>query len=351
MNGNILLSICIPTYNRPKEFSRMLDGLLRDWMSLDQSYRERVEILVRDDSDSLETQNIFNEKVANINLNHQYFKGEKIGVDAASIFTIEKSKGQFIWWCSDDDEIQNNALSNILKILESDPEINYVWLNFDFQTKGRTAVRRQDGLFADNNEILTTLGTNIGLITTHVFRRSLALESLPLARKHIVGFSFACLVPIFYTISRPGKYYFAAGPYLLCHPTTREEVVQITTKTGVIKNEAFNVYGVDFYNIVHEFDPYFSKQAIRRLLSTNFASLWRGMVVGWIGGWDTPNGKLGRMFKLYWSYPEFWLAFSIFILPLSFNKKLYGAYKLFFHERKFLGFSQIVKKCSWSNNE
>jgi len=75
---------------------------------------------------------------------------------------------------------------------------------------------------------------------------------------------------------------------------------------------------------------------VRKVIKKSFASLWRGMLVGWIGGWDTPKGKRWRMFKLYWSYPECWIALPIMLMPLWVNRGLYRVYKIFFSHRKFV---------------
>lgn len=340
MANQPLLSICIPTYNRPKEFERMFKGVLAQ---LTPDMEKDIEIFVRDDSSNLDTKNVFDRLTAARNLNVQYIKGEKIGLDAANLFSIENAKGTYLWWFSDDDEMQDNAIASIVEILKKYPELTYIWVNFDHIHRGNPAVHRMDGFFKDHNDVLISLGVNIGLVTTHVFKREIALGAVEKTKKHIVGFSFAGLVPILHVLSQPGRFYFANGPYILCHPTTQEEIIQITTKTGQIKNEGFNVYGVDFYNIIKEFEGSFSKYAIRRILSVNFASLWRGMLVGWIGGWDTPSGKRWKMFKLYWSYPEFWIAMPTFLMPLWINRALYRVYKLFFHERKFIFFEKLKK--------
>jgi len=42
------------------------------------------------------------------------------------------------------------------------------------------------------------------------------------------------------------------------------------------------------------------------------------------------------MFKLYWSYPECWIALPIMLMPLWVNRGLYRVYKIFFSHRKFV---------------
>jgi len=323
-----LLSVCIPTYNRPKDFERMLHGLI-------QQLTNEVEVVVRDDSPNLDTKEIFDRLLLGREINHKYFKGDKIGLDAANLYLIEKATGKYIWWFSDDDEMLPGAIARVLELIKAHSGISFIWANFAYDQENSLAVNREDGFFKDGNDVLITLGTNIGLLSTLIFSRAGALPTLNRAKKHVVGFSFAGLVPIFHILSGHGEFYFLRGPYIQCHPTTNQEIKQLTTKGGVIKNEGFNVYGVDFYNIVMEFEGGFDKRAVKKMLATNFGALWRGMLVGWIGGWDTPRGKLWKMFRLYWSFPEFWIALPAFLMPLWVNKWLYKLYKVFFRHRKF----------------
>jgi len=93
---------------------------------------------------------------------------------------------------------------------------------------------------------------------------------------------------------------------------------------------------VGFANLLWEFEGTFSRKAIRKTIKGSFGQTWRGMLVGWIGGWDTPKGKRWRMFKLFWSYPECWIALPIMLMPLWINKGLFRIYKVFFSHRKFV---------------
>jgi glycosyltransferase involved in cell wall biosynthesis len=324
-----VLSINIPTYNRPKEFERMLAGLLPQLTA-------ETEIVVRDDSSNLESKEMFERLVGPTGIRYQYFKGEKIGLDAAAIFMLEKSEGTFIWTLSDDDVLLEGAISEVLRLIKSNDRLNLIWANYDTEAAGLAIKNRASGYFKDKNEALEVIGPNIGLISTQIYRRKIGIRGIPAAKKYLRGSSFVSTCIYLSVMAGDGESYFLAGPYLYAIPTTIEEIKTITTKTGKIVNEAFDVFGLDFYKVVREFDGKFKRKSIKKMLVKNFSHVWRGMLVAWVGGWDTPSGKRWRMFKYFWDFPEYWIAMPLFLLPLSVNKALYRVYKIFFSHRKFV---------------
>lgn len=295
-----------------------------------------VEVVIRDDSSNSITQEIVKRKLESCGVTLQYFKGEKIGLDLANLFLLEKARGKYIWWFSDDDELASGAIAHVLELVKKHPEIDFMWANFAYGEDRKLAVSfPEERFFRDRNEIFELVGHKIGLLSTLILKREKGLPFLELGRKQSTGFGFAALVPVFGVLANSEKSFFLRGPYVFNHPTTIEEIKEIATRTGEIKNDAFDVYGVNFYQIVMLFRNKFKRRSVRKLLGSNFGCVWRGMLVGWVGGWDTPKGKRWRMFKLYWSYPEFWLAIVLLLLPLPINKFLYKIYKLFFEQRKF----------------
>ncbi|MDP1689114.1 MAG: hypothetical protein Q8L47_03215, partial [bacterium] len=234
------------------------------------------------------------------------------------------------------DEILPGAINHVLELVKKYPEIDYMWVDFAHGEDRKLAIPfPEERFFRDRDEVLEILGPNIGLLSTMFIKRSKGMPFLDLGRKNAIGFAFAVLVPILGTLTGDGKFFFLRGPYVFNHPTTIDEIKEITTRTGSIKNDGFDIYGVNFYQIVSLFKSKFKKQSMKKFLSDNFAAVWRGMLVGYVGGWDTPNGKRWRMFKLYWSYPEFYLAIPFLLLPASVDRLLYKIYKLFFSHRHF----------------
>jgi abequosyltransferase len=330
-----LLSLCIPTYNRPHEFRRLAECLcLQDRI-------HEIELVIRDDSSNYDTFKVVNEILIPAGIDVRYSRGEKIGVDSANLLLIETAVGKYVWSFSDDDEMRPGALAHVIGLLESDCDIRYIWANFDYQTDGRSVVDTACRYFASADDVINTLGVNIGLISTHVFHRTTALQVIELARQNLYGFGFAGLIPIFHIITSPGRSYLLGKSYILCNPTTQEEIKVIVNRNGNIDNKGFEVYGVHFSRVVCLFKGRFSNMAVSKLLSKNFASLWRGMLVGWVGGWDSPDGKRLKMLKIYWNFPECWVALPIFCLPLPIVKIFYQIYKIFFTHRKFILWDKI----------
>jgi glycosyltransferase involved in cell wall biosynthesis len=329
------LSICIPTYNRPETFERLLKELLPQ---LD----NRVEIVVRDDSSNEASKTLFNQLINGTGIAFRYFRGEKIGLDAANLFLLEKAQGKFVWWFSDDDVLLKGGVQAVLELVEKNESLNFIWANFSFESIENIAVDKVDGPFYDKNDVLESLGKNIGLLSTYIVRTSEAQKGIPYAQKHVHGFSFASTAVVLWVIAQAGMLYFLRGPYILCHPTKIEEIKAITRDgQGIVKNEGFKTYGIYFYDVINGLSDKFSARAIRKILTINFAALWRGMLVGWVGGWDTPEGKRLTMLRLYWSFPECWIAIPLFCLPRSIVTLLYKIYKIFFSHRRFVFFKRF----------
>lgn len=327
-HDEIWLSICIPTYNRPLQLERMLKKLTPQLSA-------GIEVVIRDDSETEETKAVVETLLSNESARYRYFHGPRIGVDSAAIFLLEKSIGKYVWWFSDDDEIAPDAIKGIKEII-STSDYDAIWTNFTYDQSGSLAVDRSSGPFDSPDEALKVLGTNVGLISTQIISREAGVAAIDFAKKHIHGFSFASTAIFLKSLAAKGGGYFYRGPAIKCNPNEVDEIIKITSKNGVIKNDGFKVYGEYFRNLIADLPSGYSKSAKRTAISINFSALWRGMLVGWIGGWDTPKGKRLKMLKLYWSYPECWLALPLFCMPRTIVTAFYKVYKIFYSHRKFI---------------
>ena len=84
--NSIQLSICIPTYNRPDQLSRMLKTMLPQ-------LKRNVELVVRDDSENDLTEHVVRQQLSNSKIRWRYIRGKKNGVDEAALSLISAATG------------------------------------------------------------------------------------------------------------------------------------------------------------------------------------------------------------------------------------------------------------------
>jgi abequosyltransferase len=319
--NDILLSICILSYNQAPEMERLLN-------SLASQVSDEVEVIIRDDSTNNETE-LLVERFSRV-FPIRYFHGEKEGIDRTVIFLTNEAKGEFVWWLGDDDVLPG-GVATVLDVIKQVPDVVFIWANYRLVNDIKLAIDLQGSRsFKSKNELLELGGAALGFVSATVFKRKMALTGID-GSKRYAGSLFSNLYLVLHVISQPGEYYYIHGPVVICYPTTVEEIRAIVTKNSgsEIINAGFEVYGITFSNIVREFTGAFSAAAIRRTIRRTFGQAWRGMLVGWVGGWDTPKGKRVKMLKYFWTFPECWIALGCFLVPLSVNKLLYRIYKAF----------------------
>lgn len=103
-----LLSISIPTYNRPEKIKTLYQTFLSRAL---QEYGSQIEIVVCDNSDDEKAclnQSILGPKV------HYYKNKVNLGFDGNLIQCAKFAKGQFIWFISDDDLILWNGFRSLM---------------------------------------------------------------------------------------------------------------------------------------------------------------------------------------------------------------------------------------------
>lgn len=110
----VKLSICIPTYNRAKFLSELLDSIINQ---LDDITRDKVEIVISDNSSEDNTSEVVSEYKKRFN-NIVYFKWEKnMGADRNYLKVVELARGDYCWLMGSDDVILDGIVSKIFNDL------------------------------------------------------------------------------------------------------------------------------------------------------------------------------------------------------------------------------------------
>jgi glycosyltransferase involved in cell wall biosynthesis len=174
MNENILLSIVIPTFNRAKILSNSLNNLIFDICEL--SAYQKVEVIISDNCSTDETNIIINSLISdNSRLIIKYNKNvENLGFDRNCIVGASLSNGKFIWFLSDDDIIKPGGLKYILKAIENNYEIKFIYLNYTLKTPGwleACPLYLDHDMIVGCNELIITTKLNFSCVTSCVFER------------------------------------------------------------------------------------------------------------------------------------------------------------------------------------
>ena len=111
-----LLTIGITSYKRVQELKRCIN-------SISTKFVEDIEILVSEDKSplSIEIGEMVNELASNSKYNIRFSTNAvNLGYDGNLGAIIEKSKGKFIFFMSDDDALYENCLDFIIPVLKED---------------------------------------------------------------------------------------------------------------------------------------------------------------------------------------------------------------------------------------
>lgn len=310
----MLISICIPTYNQPENLRRALLGI-------EKQITKEVEVVVRDDSTNDETQKIAEAFSKRFPIN--YIRGKKEGLDVAIISLTEEASGMYVWWIGDD-AIEEGAVARVVALIQQYPELDFICLN-NREKSAKEPVLHLGGdkFFKDNNEVLEQVVDLLGFISITIFKRARALSGIVGAEKWI-GSAFVNLYLVLHVLSQGGKAYFISHPYVVSDPRAPEKPAWY---------DGFTVFAVNLYYIVQEFKDKFDRRAIKNMLADNLDGILKGILVyrakGYEHGLGSRSPKLPILAKLYWSYPGFWYAFPLLLIPRNIIKIMYGWYKKF----------------------
>ncbi|MDD6598121.1 glycosyltransferase [Anaerovibrio sp.] len=136
-----LVSIMIPTYNRPQLFEKTLQSALA------QTY-PNVEILVTDNSTNEETRLLMEKYVEDGRV--KYFRNREAGCKADNFRPFEKmAKGEYLQWCMDDDILHRDKLWVMAQALRDNPDVALV-------SSQRTFIDMDGNLLSDDGGRIIT---------------------------------------------------------------------------------------------------------------------------------------------------------------------------------------------------
>lgn len=312
-----LISICVPTYNQPREIERFLKSILKQ-------ITPDIEIIIYDDSQNEQTKNIVQKYSGNISL--RYYRGEKRGVDPVLISLVEKARGKYIWWFGDD-MLADGALKHIVNTLRTNPDTSLMVINSkDLDTGVIAFDLGEDKFFRDKNQVIEEIADGLGYISAVIFEREKILPVLGEVRNRI-GTAWVSLYSILHVLSLSEKIYYVGEPYVLGNAKSPDRPSWY---------DPFWTFTRNIYQIVMTFRGKFKRKSLRKMLNRSFSSVWKGVVVARARGYETGLGSRSitivsflKLFPLYWNFLQYWIALPFIILPRGLARVLYKFYKKF----------------------
>jgi glycosyltransferase involved in cell wall biosynthesis len=119
-----ILSICIPTYERPLQ----LENLLK---SIELAYKEHeisLEICISDSSADDRSESIVSVFGKTLNIKYQKNK-DAFGYAGNFRNCVNLATGKFVWLIGDDDLVLKGAFENIKSLFLSNPEVTFYYIN------------------------------------------------------------------------------------------------------------------------------------------------------------------------------------------------------------------------------
>ncbi|MDQ7083788.1 MAG: glycosyltransferase family 2 protein [Sulfurovum sp.] len=172
--NNKLVSICIPSYNRPKELYRLLE-------SIDSQQIDKIEIIICEDK-SLhreEITKVVHHFMSESTYEVKYFENNSnLGYDKNLKELISKANGNFVVFMGDDDTFIPQVLDKLISFLEDHTNIGYVLKSHQYIFKdGRIEKFR----YFDSNQLFSKGEETY----VQLFRKSVFLSGFIINRHYI----------------------------------------------------------------------------------------------------------------------------------------------------------------------
>jgi abequosyltransferase len=119
-----LLTIAIPTYNRPDDLDRSLSSVLPQV----KKFEQYVEFLISDNASTKDNASVVR-KYQQLGYNINYIIQEKnLGMDGNFTFIYDYASTKYVWMLSDDDLLIDNGVEIIIDFLSASKEIGVLYL-------------------------------------------------------------------------------------------------------------------------------------------------------------------------------------------------------------------------------
>jgi glycosyltransferase involved in cell wall biosynthesis len=291
----VLISICIPTFNRARYLSEAIENLLPQ-------LAPDIELLVYDTGSTDGTRELmgrFRDRYPGIRF---FFLDTRRGFDETALLLLEQCRGEYVWLFGSDDLLKEGAIEAVRqRILRSPVRPSFLYLNHEvIGHDGKLLIpsnlgRKRDREFLDGRQCVAWLGLFLGYISACVFRRDPALSLT--SAKEFDGSLWMGLHLNLLSLSKGGPALYIGQPLV----SARRNPGNTYDYGEVFCRGASRVFWKARSQGIGCFTIYRGMNRTVRVLYLRFCLSWRS---------DDP-AQLSRTFPVMlrtcWMYPWFWL--------------------------------------------
>ena len=142
-----ILSICVPTYNRPERIIKIINQIIP-------FQSEELELIISDNSLNSNTRDAVKK---NIDPRIKYFQNKRnFGYDANLLLAINRARGEFVYILMDDDDIEIESLPWIINTIKKIKDVSYICgsLNYKSQNSSKSYYKFEDKILHQGFESL-----------------------------------------------------------------------------------------------------------------------------------------------------------------------------------------------------
>lgn len=119
----ILISICIPTYNRAKYLTEALDSICSN---LDKDSKDSLEVVISDNHSEDDTKRVVEGYQGRLSISY-HCNDRNIGPTANLCMAATLAQGKYLWFLSDDDVLTTGALNYLMNYLRKHQRVQYIY--------------------------------------------------------------------------------------------------------------------------------------------------------------------------------------------------------------------------------
>ena len=214
----IILSICIPTYNRAQYICEAIESVL---VQITPDIKDKIEICISDNASTDDTEVIVNNYKNKDICNIVYHKNtENIGADRNFLKVIEIANGKYCWWLGSDDALETNILKNLLSIVTNTQNDFYLLTQncYDITLTRRQKcnqhelLNKKDGVL-NINDLMNKSIYLLGFLSVLIVKKDIFIQKMPLDEKYI-GSMYIHTYKILYAINNGSTMYFIREPMI-----------------------------------------------------------------------------------------------------------------------------------------